>query len=412
MRASQSLLAAVAVTAALAALPGCVRTAPPPEGPLSIRVTMNEAAGDPVGSDEDPIPFSHDPTTLTVDMEVLDYDATRMESFEGKVHLQVRPGVLVDPLTVELTGGHAEAVPVQIKSSFGPTRIWVEDTVREGASYATGLSPSLRFADPTLAQIQQSPAGGSVSPLVDNYVEVRAADRELIVTFVASDGFGVTDVTDPPGSYNSIYPFTFSRPRDVEVGDKLASLSGQVDEYLSWTELSFPAFTVESSGHAIPEPATLTHDDLCGGDLEAWESSVVRVEDVVSAFSEAQHCDDYENYGQWPVFVGDEDCGGQPPQLTIISNYTVPGLRFDCEDGLPENVEFAYLQGMLKQIDAADVEWTLMVRGCEDLPPENWPADCLEESEAAKNHFSGPPPMPREFDRRGDRSWGVTYELD
>jgi len=403
----------VSVLAALALLlPGCTRKGPVPEGPLTIQVTMNEAAGDDIGEGE-PLPFSHETRTFTIDIEVIDVDGTRMEEFDGKVWMRIRPGRLTGVWSVEVDGGYAEGVPVETQAAFGPTRIWVEDSVREGASYATGVTPLIRFADPTIAEIQE-PTGGDVSPLADNYVEVRTFDRELIVTFIAADGFGVVDLADPPGSYNAIYPFTFSRPRDVEVGDKLSSLSGMVNDYLSWTELSFPAFTVESSGHEVPEPSVLSTDDVCGGEevLEAWESGLVRVENVVTAFENEEDCDDYLNYGQWPVRLTDGDCDGDDALLTVISTYTVPGLRFDCEDGIPPEMDFSYLGGMLRQIDAADPEWVLMVRGCEDIPPENRPDDCEEAEAAAKRHFSGPHPMPRPYDRREDRAWGVTYELD
>lgn len=413
MRAIQLFMSAALVAPLALAAPGCVRTRPAPEGPATIRVTMNEAAGDDLGSEESPIPFSHDTSTFTLDIEIIDVDGTRMEEFEGKVRLRTRPGRLLEPLTTQVTGGYAQVVPVQIKSAFGPTRIWAEDSEREGASYAAGVTPTIHFADPTLSEVQ-TPTGGGISPLVGNYVEIRAEDRELVVTFVASDGFGVTDAAAPPGSYNHIYPFTFSRPRDVQIGDRLSSLSGKVDEYLSWTELSFPAFQVASSGHTPPDPVVLTSVDVCDGEtaLEAHESGLVRVENVVTNFVDQADCDDYINYGQWPLALTDGDCGGEPALLNVISTYTVPGLRFDCESGIPAPQEFAYLGGMLRQIDAAEPEWVLMVRGCEDLPPKNRPPDCAEEEAAAKQHFSGPPPMPRAYDRREDQSWGVTYELD
>jgi len=72
-------------------LAGCVREATPPEGPLSIRVTFDAGAGDDVGAD-DPLPFSHDPSTFTVDLEVLDIDGTVMTGFDGELGVRSRPG--------------------------------------------------------------------------------------------------------------------------------------------------------------------------------------------------------------------------------------------------------------------------------------------------------------------------------
>jgi len=404
-------------------LAGCVKEVGPPEGPLSIEVTFDESAGQDLGSEEEPLAIYEDGAsgyemvarTFTLDVAVLDVDGTLMTSFDGPLGLKCRPGTVIEPWTLDVVGGVASGVEVRIKDAHGPARIWVEDTVREGASYATGVSPVIRYAYPTLADVQR-PDCQDLSGLLGNHVEIDVEDRDLIVTHVASDGFYVTDTTDPPGSYNSMYAFTFSRPRDLVEGDKLAALDGNVVEYIAFTELGYPSFLIESSGHVLPEPTLIDDSHICGDTdtMEQYESSLVKIEGAWSDFEGADDCTDYLEYGQWPILL--DISGGEcdPVRLTVVSSYTVPGLRFtECEEGrTPEPVYFQWMQGTLRHIKYADPPWILEPRGCEDIPMDSWPEDCLEDSVAAKGHYSGPPPAPRQY--RRDIPWceGVPYYLD
>jgi hypothetical protein len=415
MRNATNLLSLVALAGLL--LGGCERTVEPLTGPKSIRVTFNEAAADVLGTHEEPLAFSHESTGFRIDIAVLGYDDEVMADFDGEVSLRVKPGTVTTPhpATVEIRSGVVSGVYVEVKKSFGPTRIWVEDTEREGASWATGVSPLLRFEDPTVAQTQ-APTGDDLSALVDNHVEIRTEGRELIVTHVASDGFYVSDMTDFPEPYGHTFAFSFSRPRDLEAGDKLSSLDGNVDEYLAFTELSFPSWLVESAGNDLPEPITVTAEQICGGtaEMEKLESAYVRVENVQTRFVDSEDCTDYVEYGQWPVQLIVEGAPCSPVELNVTSTYTVPGLRFEecLEDALPAARNFEFLQGMLRNNYAAEPEWILELRGCEDLPVEDWPEDCVEESAAARAHFSGPQPVPPQYRRSIPYCEGVPYELD
>ena len=398
---------------------GCVKQMEAPEGPLSLRVTFDEDAGDDIGAEE-ALPFSHDPMTFTVDVEVLDVDGTIMRSFDGDLGLRCRPGKVASPLVVTVSEGIAEDISVQVEGAYGSTRIWFEDSIREDAAFATGVTPEIRFADPTLAEIQRPPdTATDYSPLNKNHVEVRAEDRELIVTHVASDGFYVTDAADPPGTYNSMYAFTFSRPRDVVAGDKLAALDGNVVEYLSFTELGYPSFLVDSSGYEPPDPTVVTDEQICGGEavMEPFESSLVRVENVVTRFVDSEDCIDYLEYSQWPVELVLDDPQCSPVEINVVSAYTVPGLRFpECTDEvLPDPMEFTFLQGTLRHNYAADPEWILELRDCDDfepVDPADWPADCEAESDAARRHYSGPRPVPSKYEKRIPWCEEVPYYLD
>ncbi len=416
MRTATNLLFLVALTGLLAS--GCRTTVEPLTGPKSIQVTFNEAAADPLGSDEEPLAFSHDTTGFTIDVAVLGYDDQVMSDLDGELAIQVKPGKveLPHPATLQVTAGVATGVYVEVKKAYGRTRIWVSDSEREDASWATGVSPVIRFEDPTVAQ-SQLPTGEDLSALVDNHVQIRAEGRELIVTHVSSDGFYVSDLTEFPEDYGHTFAFSFSRPRDLVAGDKLSSLDGNVDEYLAFTELSFPSWLVESSGNDLPEPINLTADQICGGkaELEKFESAYVRVEDVQTRFLDEEDCTDYLEYGQWPVQLIVDGAPCSPVEINVSSTYTVPGLRFEeCLEGgsLPAPRDFAFLQGMLRNNYAAEPEWILEVRGCEDLPEEDWPADCEEESAAARAHFSGPAPAPPQYRRTIPFCEGVPYEID
>jgi hypothetical protein len=395
---------------------GCVKEVPPPDGPLSVRVTFDEAAAEDIGADT-PLPFSHDSVTFTVDMQMIDIDGSVMTGFDGELGVRVRPGKVVEPWTVTVTDGVAEDVQVTIKGGHGPTRIWFEDSEREGGNFATGVTPEIRFAYPTVAQIQTpSDSSTDLSGLMSNHVQVLVEDRELIVTHVASDGFYVTDTDDPAGAYNSIYAFTFSRPRDLEAGDRLSALDGNVVEYIAFTELGYPSFIVESSGHDSPAPSPIGGTELCGGTdtMEGYESSMIIIENAVSAFADADDCESYLEYGQWPIRLEDAggDCG--TVEMNVVSSYTIPGLRFtDCLEGqVPGELEIDWMIGTLRHIKYADPPWIIEPRGCEDIPEEIWPEDCIEDSAAARAHFSGPTPGPRQYERRIPFCEEVPYALD
>ena len=404
-------------------LAGCVEEIGPPEGPQFISVTFDESLGQDVGSEEEPLAIYEDgpsgfemvPRTFTVDVTVKDASGAVMTGFDGELGVNCRPGTAIEPWTIEVSNGVATGVEVRIKEAHGPTRIWIEDSVRDGAGFATGVSPVIHFAYPTIADVQR-PTCQDLSGLLGNHVEIQVDDRDLIVTHVASDGFYVTDTTDPAGSYNSLFAFTFSRPRDLIEGDKLASLDGNVTEYIAFTELGYPSFLVESSGHTLPEPSVLDDTHICGDTdtMEGYESSLVQVFDAWSDFQDADECQSYLEYGQWPLRL--DVSGGEcdPVRMTVVSSYTIPGLRFiECSEGrLPEPVHFEWVKGTLRHIKYADPPWILEPRNCDDIPVDSWPEDCVEDSAAARGHYSGPQLAPKQY--RRDIPWceGVPYYLD
>ena len=236
------------------------------------------------------------------------------------------------------------------------------------------------------------------SPLQHQYVHFLGYDlelpeserRDLVVTTVTNDGFYVTDQSDPPGSFNSMFVFSFSRPDDLVVGDRLSKLAGIVSEFLGFTELQFPTWTVESSGNATPEPAVLDPSMVCiGTQMEAWESSVVRVENILTDVTRASDCVDYNEYGQWPALLPGE-CEGDEARINVVNVNTVPSWKFpECEQGSeclqPNRPEWCfeprpldYLIGVLRHTRYASPPWILEVRDCLDFPVEHRPSDCAQ----------------------------------
>jgi hypothetical protein len=237
---------------------------------------------------------------------------------------------------VALADGVADAVAVDVVAAYGDTRIWVEelgytptdpgakprcsdgidndddglidfpsdpgceladDDTENPGSLATGVSGPIYFAYPRVADVRGVDQGGSATPFPKEQVQIdtgydRAENRfehSVVVTRIASDGFYVTDIDDPRG-YASVFAYTFNPPAQLGVCDRLSTFSGTAADFFGFTEINFPAWSVEqricsaSTGECnrpclVPEPRVLTLQDL--GDLKvklAVTASLVRVE--------------------------------------------------------------------------------------------------------------------------------------
>ena len=216
--------------------------------------------------------------------------------------------------------GNTIETDVTFKNGFGPTRVWFSDLgdkdIDSGrkASFATGVSEPIWFTIPTLSELNRTD-DHETNQLAQQFTEVRCLDREVRVTTVGTDGFWVTDMADPEGSYNSMFIYTFNRPdedsaetgkRGIYVGRRLTLLTGSNQEYLATTQLSFPTYEVSDDAEiTMPDPALLP-SAACGDNdaLEGYEGGLVRVEDatVPTSFkSGTEEYDDYLAYGQWPI---------------------------------------------------------------------------------------------------------------
>ncbi len=221
------------------------------------------------------------------------------------------------------------------------------DSPRE-ASFAVGVSDPIHYAWPTISEIQTTD-DTETNNLEREYARVRAADREIVVTAREAAGLWVTDLADAPGSFNSFYVYTFSRPDEELVeGARIVELAGIDQEYLASTQLSYPTIETDGTTLTVPDPFALTTCEEL--EMEGLEGTRVAVYDgqVPATFVEgSEEYLDFETYGQWPLAYG--DC-----TVYIDSGSTVPDFWAPDHVGetLPE------VTGMLKQIFD---EWVLVV---------------------------------------------------
>jgi hypothetical protein len=335
-------------------------------GPLSFDVRIVDGG---VGTESEPMPFSHTPFTVAIDVDAVDLDGTPATWFDGTLHLRVEPrGKLADgqPETFEMTGGEARGVPVQLYDVHNVANLWVESTGTDDApgNYATGLSPEIWAANPTIRNVQEVTPDDVLqtwltSALAGEYVIVDLTGRTVVVTGVTNDGCYVTDTTEPGLSYASIYVYNFSRP-EVEVGDRVVGLSGTADEFFGFTELSFPSWKVDGTAE-VPAPVVIDSVNVDDSNvLEMYESALVEVQDALVC----PLGDGFYTYGQWVVLVNPAaSCTGTTGMINVVSAFTAQ--EFVPEDHVGETLPL--VRGNLRFHSSADPSWMIYVRSEEDI---------------------------------------------
>jgi hypothetical protein len=252
-----------------------------------------------------------------------------LEPFNGIARLSSRPGTVLAVSSPDAIGrnifvrdGRA-AGSVDVTAVYGPSRLWVEDIgytptklgdeagcsnganddgeedvlvdfpndpgcafaddeSESGGSFAAGVSQPVHYALPSLVDIQGE---SSLTPYPNEAVEVDTKlPRRVVVTNVTSDGFNVTDITEKNG-YNHLFAFNFSTPANMGVCDVVTQLSGTVNDFFGFTELSFPSFQVETwlEGTPCPIPKPIVLDPLIvanAAEMEKVEAALVRVAGV------------------------------------------------------------------------------------------------------------------------------------
>lgn len=388
----------------LALLVACAPAAPEVDrsGPLSFQVTL---VGENPGSDADaPAAFATDSVQVQIEVTALGYDKEPLD-WSGTLAVKATPAQLLSPPEV-VVQSLPTTIPVTFTRGFGPVRIWVSDEGSDDTpgSYATGVTEAMHFRYPTVSEVQASDSTVE-SPMEQTYSHIRGWDeehddpRDLRVTAITNDGFYATDLSEPFGSYNSMFAFTFSRPDGLELGDRLERLSGIVEEFLGFTELGFPEWVVVDRPGA-PAPPELPPEIVCDSDeMEKWESTVVTVPTLVSDFRGGGSCADYNEFGQWPAMFVDRkgdpiQCGSEDARVNVVNINTVPSFDFpECASfSPPAERRLAYLTGILRHNRYASPPWIIEVRNCLDFPPEARPADCVQQIELP---LSGPRKNPQ-----------------
>lgn len=326
--------------------------------PTSVQV---EVQGE-LGSPEAPLEFPRLPISRTVSLQTLDRDGQPYD-FNGDLSLRVRPGTLGQSSWVTVEGGQWTG-EILFKGSYGPTRVWASDEGDKDSSsgrtpsFGTGVSEPLHFAFPTIREMNEVD-DHETNNLAGEFAELRVADRNVVVVEVGTNGFWVTDLDDGSAAFNSLYVYSFSKPQGIVAGDRLLSLTGNTQEYLATTQVSFPIAEADPDRDlSIPDPVLITPSAACDDLLmEALESSLVRVEGArVPADFQAGSEDwtDYLEYGQWPIELEGGSC------RIYADSSTVPG--FDPTGAAGQ--ELGEVTGLLREIWG---KWIIAARRDADI---------------------------------------------
>jgi hypothetical protein len=306
------------------------------------RLVVTRTGGDVGAPDRRlPITFTSGPK-ITYRIEAQNRDGTPNTDFEGWIRVSSKPGTVaslsgpnVNGRNVKMVGGVANDVTVEVAAAFGDTRVWFDDqgyeptplgaadppqcangldddgdgrvdfpadpgclspddATESGATFATGVSDPIYFAQPRVADVRGvAELGGRATAFPSEQVrldtgwrpESRTFAFDVIVTRIASDGFNVTDVADQNArGFASVFAFTFSPPARLRVCDRLRALSGTAVDFFGFTELAFPTWAVEYWDPrvrpcGVPEPRVLAPNELTNLDvLFRYQSALVRLQ--------------------------------------------------------------------------------------------------------------------------------------
>lgn len=313
------------------------------DGPLSFEVTF--VNGTDTGSKSSPLTYTTDAMEFKINVTAIDQDGSVAKWFNGNVHVGINPtGKLSKRQNqwIELRSGIlTEPFTVNVEELHGKTNLWIEDIGTDDApgSYATGLSPDIWIENPTIRNVQETDLI-TTSPLKGDFVQINTQGRVLYVTGVSTDGFYVTDLSEPEDIFNGMYVYSHSRPSDVMNGDCLSQLSGTADEYYGFTELSFPSWKPVKcppnvSLDVINLDINTMNDDIL---MEQYESRLVKIDNpVVCPMTDTRDEKAFEIYGQWKVTIEGGDC--QTGNGTIII-FSPPDSGFDPRESVGETVQF------------------------------------------------------------------------
>jgi hypothetical protein len=355
------------VLALLAALAACTDHRPPIKGTQSLQVDLVSPT-DPGTIDNRLAPAMR---TVTMNLTALDAQGQVDTSYNKDLQVYVQfLGTLTPyfgdaPLaTVAMAGGHGTLANFMLPPVFGPTTVWFDDGNDPDATYATGVSPTLWYADPFIADIRNSEALADpfgTGPIDNKNVAVLdsaaggggyasrfGASGRLVITSVYAQGYTVSDVqcqangappcnyATQPGlatigglntGYDSIDVYSYSAPLDQQKkflteGQSIDGFSGGVSEFDGLLEIGFPQTFVDSDTPEIDparEPAPIKVD-------ATWFTNIILFKRFESAALELDNVyvcpldSNYAQYKQWSVDLGGtgSNCGGNV--VSIVSS--------------------------------------------------------------------------------------------
>ncbi len=303
-----------------------------------------ELGTETVGTPEAPLPFPLEAFKVPITVRTLDREQ-QPHPLDGTLLLKVRPGKIEGETRIQMQGG-VWTGELEFRYAFGPTRIWASDDIGDNGretSFTVGVSEQLNFAFPTIREMQLND-DHETNNLDREFAELRLSDRQVIVTALDAAGFWATDAADPVGGYNGVYVYTFGRPdEEIQPGARLTLLTGNNQEYLATTQLSFPTIEVEAgSKYDLPPMVELDDASDCTETaIEGAEGSQVHITSgtIPADFMQnAEYSEKFTDYAEWPVTVG--EC-----TYLVVSNATAPDFYPPDHAGQVVN-----LTGQLKEI--------------------------------------------------------------
>jgi hypothetical protein len=379
---------------AAAALGGCTDTLPPITGTTSIEVTLVSPA-DP-GSTTNRLPDTA--RTVVVNLQAKDADGHDDPSYAKPVQVYVHylgtltPYLTGQPLqTITMTAGQATNQTIMLPPVFGPTTIWFDDGQSPDATFATGISPTLWYRDPYIADIE-TPASETAldafsnSPLVGKNVAVNAsrhgATGTLVVTSVFAQGYTVADVAcagvkTPPCTamdYDYVEVFSFSAPTDqfarfLKEGQVIDGFAGGISEFNGLTEIGFPQTFAYDDPPTVdpalePPPAVLDATWFSANKINFERNEGGAIE--IDGGKVCPLDDDYTTYKQWkidPAGVADGAACGGKNLINVITSGVV-----EIDPGTLVGKALPRVVGILRPVNIGSFNvWIIYPRSMADL---------------------------------------------
>jgi hypothetical protein len=341
---------ALAAVLVLAFAGACTDTVAPVTGTTSLEVTLVSPTP---GDVDNRIPATSN--TVVVNLQAKDSKGNNDATFTKQVSVYAHYlGTLTPYLdaamplaTVNVVNGVASNVTIKLPPVFGPTTVWFDDDPAAGATYATGVSPTLWYRDPFVSDIQTPTSETAIdaysnSPLNGKNIGVDSskygANGLLVVTSVFAQGYTVADVQcaaplTPPCAahdYDYVEVFSFSAPTDqharfISEGQIIAGFAGGISEFDGLTEIGFPQTFVAGDpviNKALEPPVVKLDTSWFSTNkifFERNEAGAIEVDGGVVCPLDA----DYMTYKQWkidPAGVGDAAACGGKNLINVISS--------------------------------------------------------------------------------------------
>lgn len=377
----------------------CTDTNPPLTGTTSLEITLvSPAPGD--------IDNRLDATMRDVVVNVQaknangENDATYTKNVSVYTHFlgTLTPYLDKPPLmSFDVTNGQATNVHLTLPEVFGPTTIWFDDHRADNPTYAAGVSPTLWYRDPYIADIQTPTSetaldAFSASPLQNKNITINRSrygtEGKLVVTSTFAQGYTVADVKCTNGKapcvaqdYDYVEVFSFSAPtytgNDNEgnsttvyltEGQTIAGFAGGISEFNGLTEIGFPQTFVGADTviDKTLEPATVKIDQTWFStnkiNFERNEAGAIEIDNSVVCPLD----DDYTTYKQWkidPSGVGDSAaCNGK----NVINVITAGVVEIDPGTLVGKTVP--RIVGILRPVNIGSFNvWIIYPRSLADI---------------------------------------------